>query len=75
MVYSYTQISQYLACPRRYRHRYLEGWLEKNDRASLLFGRAFESALAALFRRQDPAEVWFREWAPFREAAPALLEG
>ena len=21
MIYSYTQISQYLACPRRYRHR------------------------------------------------------
>ena len=23
MTYSYTQISQYLTCPRRYRHRYL----------------------------------------------------
>ena len=26
MNYSYTQISQYLTCPRRYRHRYLDGW-------------------------------------------------
>ena len=25
MTYSYTQISHYLACPRRYRHRYLDG--------------------------------------------------
>ena len=25
MTYSYTQISQYLSCPRRYRHRYLDG--------------------------------------------------
>jgi hypothetical protein len=28
MIYSYTQISQYLTCPRRYRHRYLDGWRE-----------------------------------------------
>ncbi len=26
MNYSYTQISQYLTCPRRYRYRYLDGW-------------------------------------------------
>jgi len=26
MNYSYTQISQYLSCPRRYRHRYLDGF-------------------------------------------------
>jgi hypothetical protein len=26
MTYSYTQISQYLNCPRRYRHRYLD-WM------------------------------------------------
>jgi hypothetical protein len=30
MNYSYTQISQYLTCPRRYRHRYLDGWQEKD---------------------------------------------
>jgi hypothetical protein len=30
MTYSYTQISQYLTCPRRYRHRYLDGWQEKD---------------------------------------------
>jgi hypothetical protein len=33
MTYSYTQISQYLSCPRRYRHRYLDGWQEKDTRA------------------------------------------
>ena len=32
MVYSYTQISHYLTCPRRYRHRYLDGWQEKDTR-------------------------------------------
>ena len=49
MTYSYTQISQYLSCPRRYRHRYLDGWQEKDTRAAMLFGRAFEQAVAALF--------------------------
>src|SRR5436190_20313951 len=55
MIYSYTQISQYLTCPRRYRHRYLDGWQEKDTRAAMLFGRAFLRALAAYFLRQDAA--------------------
>ena len=59
MTYSYSQISQYLTCPRRYRHRYLDGWQEKEVRAAMLFGRAFEQALAALFRHEDPAAVLF----------------
>lgn len=63
MTYSYTQISQYLTCPRRYRHRYLDGWQEKDTRAAMLFGRAFEQALAAYFLREDPAAALFREWS------------
>jgi CRISPR/Cas system-associated exonuclease Cas4 (RecB family) len=63
MTYSYTQISQYLTCPRRYRHRYLDGWKEKDTRAAMLFGRAFERALGALFRREDPGAVLFSEWS------------
>src|ERR1700757_5531676 len=64
MIYSYTQISHYLSCPRRYRHRYLDGWQEKDTRAAMLFGRAFEQAIAALFRREDPAAVLLEQWAP-----------
>src|SRR5438874_12417202 len=67
MTYSYTQISQYLACPRRYRHRYLDGWKEKDTRGAMLFGRAFELALGAYFRREDPGEVFFREWLLYKE--------
>ncbi len=63
MTYSYTQISQYLTCPRRYRHRYLDGWREKDTRAAMLFGRAFEQALGAYFRREDPGAVLFAEWS------------
>ena len=62
MTYSYTQISHYLTCPRRYRHRYLDGWQEKDTRAAMLFGRAFERALAAYFLRKDAAAVLFQEW-------------
>jgi CRISPR/Cas system-associated exonuclease Cas4 (RecB family) len=63
MTYSYTQISQYLSCPRRYRHRYLDGWKEKDTRAAMLFGRTFERALGAVFRRKDPGAVLFAEWS------------
>lgn len=68
MTYSYTQISQYLSCPRRYKHRYLDGWKEKDTRAAMLFGRAFEQAVAAYFQRQDAATVLCREWAACRDS-------
>src|SRR5690242_18522762 len=68
MTYSYTQLSQYLNCPRRYRYRYLDGWKEKDTRAAMLFGRAFEQALSAYFRREDSAAVLFQEWAAHKES-------
>jgi len=67
MIYSYTQINQYLACPRRYRHRYLDGWQEKDTRSAMLFGRAFERALAAFFLRQDAAAALFQEWKLYQD--------
>ncbi len=67
MNYSYTQISQYLACPRKYRHRYLDGWQEKDTRSALLFGRAFEQAVAALLRREDAAAVLFAQWSQSKD--------
>jgi CRISPR/Cas system-associated exonuclease Cas4 (RecB family) len=68
MTYSYTQVSQYLSCPRRYRYRYLDGWREKDTRAAMLFGRAFEQALSAYFRRDDPGDVLFRKWAVHKDS-------
>ena len=68
MTYSYTQLSQYLRCPRSYRHRYLDGWREKEARAAMLFGRCFEKALAAYFLCQDSAVVLFKEWGVYRDA-------
>jgi hypothetical protein len=68
MTYSYTQIAQYLRCPRSYRHRYLDGWREKDNRPALLFGRCFEQALAAFFAQEDSAAVLFNEWSKFQDA-------
>jgi len=67
MTYSYTQISQYLRCPRSYRYRYLDGWQEKDTRAAMVFGRCFETALGAYFRWDDPSAVLFKEWSAFRD--------
>jgi CRISPR/Cas system-associated exonuclease Cas4 (RecB family) len=75
MTYSYTQISQYLSCPRRYRYRYLDGWKEKDTRAAMLFGRAFEQALSAYFRRADPVAVLFREWATHKDSKLGYSNG
>jgi hypothetical protein len=67
VTYSFTQISQYLRCPRSYRYRYLDGWREKDTRAVMVFGRCFETALGAYFRREDPSAVFFKEWGTFRD--------
>src|ERR1039457_196559 len=67
VTFSYTQVSQYLRCPRSYRYRYLDGWREKESRASLCFGRCFEKALAAFFEREDAGAVLFKEWGAYRD--------
>jgi hypothetical protein len=67
--YSYTQVSQYLTCPRRYKYRYVDGWQEKETHAGMLFGRAFEAALGALFRREDCGQTLFEQWSGYRNVA------
>jgi hypothetical protein len=68
MIFSHTQISQYLRCPRSYRFRYLDGWLEKETRAAMAFGRSFEKALGAFFLEEDPSAALFKEWGAYRDA-------
>ena len=68
MIYSYTQIANYLRCPRSYRYRYLDGWREKETRAALMFGRCFEKALEAYFSGEDCGATLYREWGAYREA-------
>ena len=67
MIFSHTQISQYLRCPKSYRYRYLDGWREKETRAAMAFGRCFERAIAAYFSGQDCSAELFKEWRAFRD--------
>jgi CRISPR/Cas system-associated exonuclease Cas4 (RecB family) len=73
--YSYTQLAHYLACPKRYRYRYLDGWRERETRAATVFGRAFELALGALFRREDPAAAFWEQWQPHRDRKLEYAKG
>ena len=75
MQYSYTQLSQYLRCPRSYRYRYLDGWREKDTRAAMVFGRCFEKALAGYFSGEDCAAILFKEWGVYREAPLEYRKG
>jgi hypothetical protein len=75
MTYSYTQLSQYLRCPRSYRYRYLDGWREKETRAAMIFGRCFETALGALFHKEDPGAALFAEWGAYRKASLQYKKG
>ena len=67
MIFSHTQISQYLRCPKSYRYRYLDGWRERETRAAMAFGRCFEKALAAYFSGGDCSATLFKEWGAFRD--------
>src|SRR5260370_19539721 len=62
MTYSFTQIANYLRCPRSYRHRYLDGWREKETRAAMIFVRCFEKALESIFKDGDCGATLFQEW-------------
>jgi hypothetical protein len=75
MTYSYTQISQFLRCPRSYRYRYLDGWREKDTRPAMVFGRCFETALGAYFRQEDPSAALFKELGAFRDAPLEYRKG
>jgi len=75
MIFSHTQISNYLRCPRNYRYRYLEGWREKDFRPAVAFGRCFEKAIGALYRQEDSSIALFREWSAFRDASLQYKRG
>src|ERR1051325_9556300 len=75
MQYSYTQISQYLSCPRRYRYRYLDGWREKENNAAMMFGRAIETALVAYFNSADAGVALFQAWSQCRDQGLEFRRG
>ena len=75
MIYSYTQIANYLRCPRSYRYRYLDGWREKETRAAMIFGRCFEKALEAYFCGDDCGATLYQEWGAYRDASFEYKKG
>jgi hypothetical protein len=75
MVFSQSQITHYLRCPRSYRYRYLDGWREKETRAAMIFGRCFEKSLASLFLGQDCGATLFQEWNAYRDSGLAFKGG
>jgi len=49
----------YLLCPRRYRHRYLDGWREKGHAHCDVIRASLRNRLAAFFAVNDAAAVCF----------------
>jgi hypothetical protein len=65
--YSYTQLSTYLQCPLKYKYHYLEGWQEMENKASLVFGRVFQSAVEAQFLVSDSVPFFTQRWTGVKD--------
>ena len=65
--YSYTQLSTYLQCPLKYKYHYLEGWQESEDKASLVFGKVFQSAVESQFLVADSVKFFTERWAGVKD--------
>jgi hypothetical protein len=66
MTYSYTQVSQYLTCPRVIAS--LSGWLagKRHPRCHAL-RPLLRTGCGGLFRHEDPAAALFEQWAPCKD--------
>jgi hypothetical protein len=73
--YSYTQLSTYLQCPLKYKYHYLLGWQETENKAALVFGRVFESAVEAQFLVADSVQFFTERWAEVKDLPLAYTNG
>jgi len=73
--YSYTQLATYLQCPLKYKYHYLEGWEEREDKASLLFGRVFERAVESQFLVEDSVQFFTEQWGTLKDASLEYSNG
>jgi hypothetical protein len=73
--YSYTQLSTYLQCPLKYKYHYLDGWTEREDKASLIFGRVFQTAVEAQFLVDDAGRFFTEHWARVKDVALEYASG
>jgi len=65
--YSYTQFSTYLQCPLKYKYHYLDGWQERDDKASLAFGRVFQMGVESKYLVDDPVEFFTKQWNALKD--------
>src|SRR5713226_6146501 len=65
--YSYTQLSTYLHCPLKYKYHYLDGWNEREDKANLVFGRVFQTAVEAQFLVEDSVQFFTEHWTKIKD--------
>lgn len=65
--YSYTQLSTYLQCPLKYKYHYLDGWTECEDKASLIFGRVFQTAVESQFLVPDAVQFFSEYWTKVKD--------
>ena len=72
---SYTQLSAYLQCPLRYKYHYLDGWTEREDKASLVFGRIFQTVVEAQFLVPDSVRFFTEHWQPVRKLSLEYAPG
>ena len=65
--YSYTQLSTYLQCPLKYKYHYVDGWRERGEKANLVFGRLFQSAVESQFLVADSVRFFSEKWGMVKE--------
>jgi putative RecB family exonuclease len=73
--YSYTQLSTFLQCPLKYKYHYLEGWAEREDKASLAFGRVFQMAVESQFLVDDSVQFFTQHWAKLKDVPLEYANG
>ena len=75
MIYSYTQIANFLACPRRYSFRYVQGWSEKDTRAGLLLAVRLRTLWLPCFDAKIPVPLSSASGPPTKAASSTSAGG
>jgi hypothetical protein len=65
--YSYTQLATYLQCPLKYKYHYLDDWQEREDKASLVFGRVFQMAVESQYLVADSVRFFTERWQQVKD--------
>jgi hypothetical protein len=73
--YSYTQLSTYLQCPLKYKYHYLDGWQERDDKASLVFGRVFQMAVESQFLVSNSVRFFTEHWQKVKDLSLEYASG